>query len=499
MSLETGGFAEKIGNRYESSWVTYQLLRLLDEKISFVQVEPLGEDEEAVDVIIGNLDGSIELHQCKIGNVSDNAWSIATLQSKELLTKGFQHILSGSKSYKVVSRIGFRLLEDICESARNSTESSSDFFEYQIQDISEERRKLFNDLCARLGLKSSEPDDLDKIFHFFKAFEIIQFHENDIDNELFTLMAEKLVYQPSTQLIHFLQTYPAKCEKLRTLIRSNSLKTDLEAHHFSFKTYPSDPNISSVIATLNNEFDHSIEPFLISQQNIQRTEFSTTLDTVNNSPITIIKADAGVGKSAFLLDLKKHFVRSGTIVLPIRLDRRVPKNNLDQFGKDLGFPYSPIACLERYGKGQEIIILLDQLDALRWTTLHSSNALDICIKMVKEILLLRQHASANIKIIMATRNFELEDDVRLKNWISGLNNDVKQIELKIFESDQIKPYISQFEDYDHLSNEQKNILKIPLWLEIYINLANDLGEAPKFTTKLDLMCAEKTGGFNLVN
>lgn len=147
MSLEPGGMAEKIGNRYESSWVTLQLLRLLDEKISYVQVEPLGEDEDAVDLIIGNLDGSRELHQCKIGNVSDNAWSIATLQSKELLTKGFQHILSGAKSYKVVSRIGFRLLEDICESARNSTGSSSDFFEYQIQKISEERRKLFSELC----------------------------------------------------------------------------------------------------------------------------------------------------------------------------------------------------------------------------------------------------------------------------------------------------------------------------------------------------------------
>lgn len=487
VSLEPGGMAEKIGNRYESSWITYQLLKLLDEKILYVQVEPLGEDEDAVDVIVGNLDGSRELHQCKIGNVSDNAWSIATLQSKELLAKGFQHILSGSKCYKVVSRIGFRLLEDICESARNSTESSSDFFEYQIQEISEERRKLFSDLCTRLGLNASEPDDLDKAFQFFKAFEITQFNENDIDNELFTLMAEKLIYQPSIQLIHFLQTYPAKCEKLRTLITSHSLKTDLEAHQFSFKTYPSDPNISSVIAALNDEFDHSIEPYLISQQNIQRPEFSTTLDTVNNSPITIIKADAGVGKSAFLLDLKKHYVRSGTIVLPIRLDRRVPEKNLDQFGKDLGFPYSPIACLEKYGKGQEIIILLDQLDALRWTALHSSNALDICIKMVKEILLLRQHANANIKIIMATRNFEFEDDVRLKNWISGLNNDVKQIELKLFESDQIKPYVSQFEDYDHLNNEQKNILRIPLWLGIYINLANDLGCAPKFTSKLDLI------------
>ena len=487
MSLEPGGMAEKIGNRYESSWVTLQLLRLLDEKISYVQVEPLGEDEDAVDLIIGNLDGSRELHQCKIGNVSDNAWSIATLQSKELLTKGFQHILSGAKSYKVVSRIGFKLLEDICESARNSTGSSSDFFEYQIQKISEERRRLFSELCTRLLLNPLESDDRDKAFQFFKSFEIKQFNEDDIDNELCILLCEKLVYQPAIQLFHFLQTYPVKCYRLRTPITAHILKTDLEAHQFLFKTYPGDPHISSVILTINDEFDQSIKPHLISQQNIQRAEFSTTLDTVNNNPITIIKADAGVGKSAFLLDLKEYFVRSGAIVLPIRLDRRFPEKNLDQFGKDLGFPCSPIACLEKYGQGQEIIILLDQLDALRWTALHSSNALDICIKMVKEILLLRQHASANIKIIMATRKFELEDDVRLKNWITGLDNDVRQIELKLFESDQIKPYISQFEDYDQLSNDQKNILKIPLWLGIYIDLANDLGCAPKFTTKLDLI------------
>uniref|UniRef100_UPI00124E7769 hypothetical protein n=1 Tax=Acinetobacter sp. TUM15071 TaxID=2609135 RepID=UPI00124E7769 len=487
MSLEPGGFAEKIGNRYESSWVTFQLLRLLDEKISYVQVEPVGPDEDAVDVIIGNLDGSKEHHQCKIGNVSDGAWSLSTLQSKELLTKGFQHILSGSKSYKVVSRIGFRLLEDICESARNSTGSSSDFYKYQIQNISEERRKLFSELCKKLELNLSKPEDLDKALHFLKCFEIQKFNEDDIDHELCILLAEKLVYQPPNHLVHFLQSYPVKCGKLRTRITSHTLKADLEAHHFSFKTYQGDPHISDVIATLNDEFDRSIEPYLISQQNIQRAEFNTTLDTVNNSPITIIKADAGVGKSAFLLDLKKHFVRSGTIVLPIRLDRRVPQKNLDQFGKDLGFPYSPIACLEKYGQGQEIIILLDQLDALRWTALHSSNALDICIKMVTEILLLRQYSNINIKIIMATRNFELEDDVRLRNWISELNSDVKQMELKLFEPDQIKPYVSQFEDYDQLSNEQQNILKIPLWLGIYIDLANDLGCAPKFTTKLDLI------------
>ncbi len=487
MSLEPGGFAEKVGNRYESSWITFQLLRLLDEKISYVQVEPLGDDEDAVDVIVGHFDGSKEHHQCKIGEKSVEAWTIATLESKELLTKGFEHILSGSKSYKVISRIGFRLLEDICESALNSTGSGSEFFEHQIKEISQERIKLFDELCKRLKLDKSKSDDLDKALFFLKSFEIRQFNEDDTDHEICKLLAEKLVFEPPIQLVHFLQTYPVKCNKLREKITTHLLKKDLETHQFSFRPSPSDPHTSDVIVTLNQEFDQSIEPYLISQNNIYRTEFTTALESLNSSPITLIKADAGVGKSAFLLDLKKHFIQSGAIVLPIRLDRRVPEKNINQFGEDLGFPCSPIYCLEKYSQGQEVVVILDQLDALRWTALHSSNALDICIKMVKEILLLRQHASANIKIIMATRNFELEDDLRLKNWISTINNDVKQIELKLFESDQIKPYISQFEDYDQLSNEQKNILKIPLWLGIYINLANDLGKAPTFSTKLDLI------------
>lgn len=487
MSLEPGGFAEKVGNRYESSWITFQLLRLLDEKISYVQIEPLGDDEDAVDVIVGHFDGSKEHHQCKIGEKSVEAWTIATLESKELLTKGFEHILSGSKSYKVISRIGFRLLEDICESALNSTGSGSEFFEHQIKEISQERIKLFDELCKRLKLDKSKSDDLDKALFFLKSFEIRQFNEDDTDHEICKLLAEKLVFEPAIQLVHFLQTYPVKCNKLREKITTHLLKKDLETHQFSFRPSPSDPHTSDVIVTLNQEFDQSIEPYLISKNNIYRTEFTTALESLNSSPITLIKADAGVGKSAFLLDLKKHFIQSGAIVLPVRLDRRVPEKNINQFGEDLGFPCSPIYCLEKYSQGQEVVVILDQLDALRWTALHSSNALDICIKMVKEILLLRQHASANIKIIMATRNFELEDDVRLKNWISSIDDDVKQIELKLFESDQIKPFVSKFEDYDQLSNEQKNILKIPLWLGIYINLANDLGEAPKFTTKLDLI------------
>ncbi|MFX7280266.1 hypothetical protein ABTI53_19590, partial [Acinetobacter baumannii] len=77
---------------------------------------------------------------------------------------------------------------------------------------------LFSELCTKLELNLSNPDDLDKAVHFLKSFEIKKFNEDDIDNELCILLAEKLVYQPPSQLVHFLQSYPVKCGKLRTHI-----------------------------------------------------------------------------------------------------------------------------------------------------------------------------------------------------------------------------------------------------------------------------------------
>ena len=78
------------------------------------------------------------------------------------------------------------------------------------------------------------------------------------------------------------------------------------------------------------------------------------------------------------------------------------------------------------------------------------------------------------RFIMAIRNFELEDDIRFKNWISERGDDVKIIELKNFNADQIKRYINDFEDYEQLNDDQKSILTIPLWLGIYIDLSVNL-------------------------
>jgi hypothetical protein len=46
LPYETGGRADKFGNRYESRWVVNQLLRLIKEEIASVTLEAVGKEEE---------------------------------------------------------------------------------------------------------------------------------------------------------------------------------------------------------------------------------------------------------------------------------------------------------------------------------------------------------------------------------------------------------------------------------------------------------------------
>jgi len=57
MALEPGGYAEKLGNRYEGRWVVRQMLRLLNEEVRSVLVEAIGDDEAGVDLWIERIDG----------------------------------------------------------------------------------------------------------------------------------------------------------------------------------------------------------------------------------------------------------------------------------------------------------------------------------------------------------------------------------------------------------------------------------------------------------
>jgi len=50
MSIEPGGRADKLGNKYEKLWVVKQILRVLLGEAKSVLWEGLGKDKEGIDV-----------------------------------------------------------------------------------------------------------------------------------------------------------------------------------------------------------------------------------------------------------------------------------------------------------------------------------------------------------------------------------------------------------------------------------------------------------------
>ena len=49
MSLEPGGRSDKYGNKYENGYLAKLLLRLVNEKLTSVTVEPLGPNRDSVE------------------------------------------------------------------------------------------------------------------------------------------------------------------------------------------------------------------------------------------------------------------------------------------------------------------------------------------------------------------------------------------------------------------------------------------------------------------
>ena len=486
MALEAGGIAEKLGNDYEKSWVAKQFLDLIQEKISAIQVEPLGDDETGVDVIIRNLDGTQDYHQCKAGNGNDEYWTLARLDGAGVLNKGFKQIKRTTNSFHIVSPLPFKRLLDISWKAKNTTTNIDDFFEHQVN--SKEDRKFVAELAERLGLDLSDRNNKQDILLFLKKFQVSQFILDKPQRDVLIDISNLLFIDKPSRVIDFLKNYCSAFNKYRKFITCNELKLNLEAESFTLRSFENDPRISPIVKTLQTNFIDSIEPYLIGNQLIARPEIDICLQALNTHPIVMIKAEAGMGKSAFLLQIQQKFEDDNIITLPIRLDRNKAENNSKHFGESLGFSESPVHALRNLTiEDNKAVIILDQLDAIRWTANHSHTALQVCKDIVREVLAY-QRAGKKIHLILVSRDFDLNEDIGLKTWIDSVDSkDIEQIKLSNLNDDVVEKLIQPYESFKSLSPDKQKILTIPLWLSIYLDIAHRHQQAPVFFNKLELI------------
>jgi hypothetical protein len=445
MSLETGGYGDKLGNRYEGRWVVREMLRVLNEEIISVTIESVGADEKGVDLWVEKKDRSRQAQQCKVEN-NKSDWTIAQLKARGVL-EYLKFQLERNKSYEflLVSGTPATMLRDLTRSAHDSTGSPEEFYNYQLQ--SKKKREAFKQFCRYLKIDYKTSEGRAQAFDLLKRIDFHPFTDDPQTKDDLKTFASMLVTGDSTVVIASLADYAQ--DNLRKTIYADDIRQYLTTLGLHPRQLNYDTRIAPTIQKLQIQFEDSIRPHLISGELIERAETDAIISALHsdNCSVVVLHGVAGCGKSGVLFEVAQKLSKNNFLCLPVRLDRQVPQTSPMQFGKDIGLPESPVRCLQAIAGKRPSVLILDQLDSLRWTSTHSANALEVCKELVREVKLLKRNGH-HISVVLSCRTFDLQHDPEIKTWLKQ-NGTQKTLEIKVsnLPESNVKKVVSKHADY----------------------------------------------------
>jgi len=488
MSLEPGGYADKVGNRYEGRWIVRQLLRVLNETLKSVVVEAIGDDQDGVDLCVELPTGVQNAQQCKIRNLSKDKWTIADLDRRGILASMRSFLdKDATNEFSFVTTLPSTDLHDLCKSARASVDNPETFYTHQVEKIGNERRRAFADFCARLGLDSTKSSDRATVVSYLRRFFIELWPDSRTSADDLSHEAATLVNGDSTAVVSLLADFAQ--EHLRKTLDVTEIWQHLESHKLYPRRLENDPRIVPAVADLKARFKESIGLDLIDGELIHRDETDRLLANLKEHAVVILHGQPGQGKSGILYELVQKLKDDGVTYVPIRLDRNEPKHTPQQFGSDLGLPESPVHCLKALCVGRQGVLILDQLDAIRWTSRHSLNALEVCKSLVREIRSLRD-LGCSISVVLACRTYDLQNDPQIKNWFSAekaKQDKAVEIAVSSLTVDQVRDVAQRVEPRsEKLTDRQTQILQLPQHLTMWVRIVRQRG-AFEFQNRIQLM------------
>lgn len=474
MPYESRGVADKSGNRFEIRWVIYQMLKVLEEKLDYVILEALGDDERGVDIWIGKKNGIREGQQCKGRNGSKDHWDYGTANAKGIFTN-WKYQLDRDKSNTValVSPLAFTSLEDLIDRAKKTNDNPKDFYNNQILSANKQFVEFFKNFCKAMEINPEQDLDLIKCVSYLSRIAYRQFPDSEL-KELILSKISYLLIGNEEEIYEAFIAWIVDGDILRKTINQSVLYTFLKEKNIKFKNLATDERIMPRLEELNQEYKKAFIP--LNDGLIKRKEFSVCREAIDLGNSLIIHGKAGRGKSGCTIDIINYCQEKNIPYLAIKLDKRIPNGTAEKWGKDLGLPASIAHCIHSVSKNESAVIILDQLDALRWTQAHSRDALLVCAQIINQVEKLNFERQYKISLILVCRTYDLENDNNIKSLF--INNDKKdeaiqweRVPVNELDEDIVKKVIGK--RYGQLTNKLKDILRIPSNLFIWQQLNPD--------------------------
>jgi hypothetical protein len=439
--------------------------------LDYVTLEALGDDEQGVDIWVGQKDGIREAQQCKGRNSSKEYWDYGTANAKEIFAKWkFQLKRDDSNTVSLVSPLAFILLEDLIMRAKNTSNFPQDFYYYQILNASKELKNFFIIFCKSMELEPEEEADLIKCISLLKKISYRQIP----DSELKKLILSKINFlflDNADDVYETLVTWVVDGNILGKQLTPSVIYHFLSEREIRLNNLALDQRIVPRLEELNREYRSVFIP--LDNELINRNEFSESRKVISSGESLIIHGKAGRGKSGCTEDIINYCRGNAIPYIAIKLDKRIPSGNAQKWGENLGLPASIVHCIHSVSRNENAVIILDQLDALRWTQAHSRDALLVCTQIIYQVERANLERENKISVVFVCRTYDLENDNNIKSLFKTDDNkrtalQWNKIQINELYEDTVRTIVGN--RYERLTGKLKEILKIPSNLYIWKHL-----------------------------
>lgn len=480
MSLEPGGRADKYGNEYEDQFLARMLLRIVKGDYKSIIVEPIGANSDSVEFIVINNQNQKLHYQCKASNTTHSYWSISDLNSHNVFTRAKTIIReSHDNQYHFISPLSYGELPELCKRARTNS-SIEEFLTYQLNN--EVIRSTFNDCAKYFKIDTKDIDQCSELIYvlsncYFDTLPTGQENTTDLNEHVGMIFIGK-----ANSARCLLEKFIKSTGKYGINITANEIVDFMKENGFPTRDYLFSDNVLTRIIELNNQFYDAFQP--IKGNIIHRQESLQVINEIKSGNSVILHGKAGNGKSGCVQEVIDKLNSEHILFLSLKLDKHTPSISADSFGKELGLHQSPVYCLHSLSAGNPCVLILDQLDYLRWTNQHSSNALDICKEFITQAQVLNRVDNGHISIVFVSRTFDLENDAGLRALFSKETLEWSKILINTLSIDDVKRIVG--DKYDFLSEKLKKLLLTPSSLYIWCQLDDSI-DSQTITSPFQLM------------
>ena len=259
---------------------------------------------------------------------------------------------------------------------------------------------------------------------YLSRMEFILFPDTDYERvRLIERISDTFSTNPES-VYNLLLNYTVENNQLGHKITIDQLNTYLASKQVYKYNLSNDSHVWPRINILNEEFESSFIP--IDHAIIHRQEVEEIYSHIMSNQSIILQGKAGAGKSGCIQELIQELKKDGIPYLALKLDKRIPEKSAKQYGINiLDLPASPVLCLSHLSQNGNCVLILDQLDAIRWTSQHSRTSLEVCKELISQAERLNSDLSSQSKmsLVFVCRAVDCEADSGIKSLFSDKGSD----------------------------------------------------------------------------